>query len=691
VKFSRDWLADFVEAPAAPELAARLTALGLAVEGFEPAGGDVVLHVDVTTNRPDCMSHLGLARELAVATGRPLRPPPNGSGEAGGSAGAGVEVTIEDAEGCPRCAARVVRGVRVGPSPAWLVSRLEAIGLRPINNVVDVTNYVLWEMGQPLHAYDLARVRGARIVVRRARAGESVITLDGVSRRLDPEVLVIADAEGPVGLAGVMGGQASEVTAATTDVLLEAAHFDPRRVRRGSARLGLHTDASHRFERGADPEAPPAALARAAALLAEIAGGRVLAGAVDVVAGLPPPLAGVLDRRRLAAFAGLEVPAADVERILGGLGFRLERLDGERWRVGVPSWRHYDFRETRPDGGVWEADLFEEVLRHVGLDRIPSALPPVAEPDAGSSAPHELRQRLRRHLASCGLAEAINYAFVSAEEPPAAPPAWREGEAVRLANPLSAQHAVMRRSLVPGLLGAARFNTNRGAPAVRLFEIGHLFPGKKEPEVETVAIVAGGTVGNSWDGPRELDLFRVKGWMEGLTQAFDLCLTEIPFDDMGLLWPGVVPGTGAGLFAPGDPRRWVGWLGRAADEEFPYPIFFAELDTSVLAAAPRFRTVTVPSRFPGIAMDLTLTHPQEVPWRALDDAIEELRTGELVGFELKDRYQGAGVPAGCVNTTIAFLYNAADRSLTQEEVNARHAALAEELRRRFGVARPQGD
>ncbi len=692
MKFSRDWLADHVEVPAAPELAARLTAVGLAVEGFEQQGSDFVLDVDITTNRPDCMSHRGLAREVAVATGSLLGPPPNGPGEEEEPAAAAAEVAIEDGQGCPRYVARVVRGVRMGPSPAWLSARLEAIGLRPINNIVDATNYVLWELGQPLHAFDLARLTGQRIVVRRARSGERLVTLDGVERTLDPEVLVIADAERAVALAGVMGGRDTEVTAGTTDVLLESAHFDPQRVRRGSARLGLHTDASHRFERGVDPAAPPVAAARAAALLAEVAGGRVLAGALEVTTPLlPRPLAGVLDGRRLAAFAGLAVEAEAIERILAGLGFELERLGADRWRVGVPSWRHYDFRATRPDGDVWEADLFEEVLRQVGLDRIRAALPPVAEPDTGSSAPHELRQRIRRHLAACGLAEAINYAFVSAEEGTIAPSQWAEGDAIRLANPLSDSYAVMRRSLVPGLMAAARFNQNRGASAVRLFEIGRLFPGREEAEVETVAIVAGGILGHPWDGPRPIDLLHVKGWVESLAEAFGVRLTARPLEDLGGRWPILVPGTGAALARPEDPNRWVGWLGRIADEETPYPIFFAELDTSVLAAAPRFQTVTAPSRHPGIAMDLTLTHPLTVAWRDLAAAIDDRRPPELAAFELKDRYQGDGVPAGCVNTTIAFLYNAADRSLTQDEVNARHSALAAELARRFGSARPQGD
>jgi len=252
VKFSRDWLADYVELPeAVRELADRLTAAGFAVEGVEEVGEDVVLVIDVTTNRPDAMCHYGLAREISVLLGRPLTPPPARAAESSERSEEAIAVRLDD-DDCPRYVARVVRGVRVGPSPAWLARRIEAIGHRPHNNVVDVTNFVLWETGQPIHAFDLGRLPGGLIVVRSARAGEELVTLDGVERKLDPDVLVIADAERAVALAGVMGGRDTEVSSATRDILIESAHFRPTRVRRGAGRLGIHTDASHRFVRGTD-------------------------------------------------------------------------------------------------------------------------------------------------------------------------------------------------------------------------------------------------------------------------------------------------------------------------------------------------------------------------------------------------------------------------------------------------------
>jgi phenylalanyl-tRNA synthetase beta chain len=678
VEISRDWLSDYVDLPATDELAERLTAIGLAVEGVTERHGDTLLDVDVTTNRPDCMCHLGVAREIAVATGAPLRPRAAQPDEVEEPAADAVAISIEDPEGCPRYAARVIRGVRVGESPEWLRRRLEAIGLRPINNVVDVTNYVLWETGQPLHAFDLEKIAGARIVVRRAAAGERLVTLDGEERELDPEVLVIADAERPVALAGIMGGLESEVTATTRTVLLESAHFDPRRVRRGAARLGMHTDASHRFERGTDPSAPPAAAARAAALLVDAAGGEVLSGVVDVTtAELPSELSGRLEQRRLDGFAGVAIEAAEVERILRGLGFGVSPEGDGSWRVTVPSWRHYDFRDRRPDGDVWEADLFEEVMRHVGFDRIPAALPPVEGPDGGDSSGHELRQRLREVLAGFGLAEAVTFAFHSRVEDGLAPGRWSRGEPVELANPLSELYGVMRRSLVPGLLGAARFNLNRGARAVRLFEVGHLFPAPDAPEVETVAVLAGGILGTPWEGERTLDLFDVKGWMEALGAALGVTVSTRP---AGLR--GVVAGTGAELVVAGSA---VGWLGRLDAPEEREPLYAAEIETAVLAGAERFYDVAAPSRFPAVEADLTLTHPLSLPWAEIAAAIEELRPETLVDFWLQDRYTGEGVPEGAVNTTIGFRYNAPDRSLSQDEVNELHSALSAELARRFAT------
>ena len=686
MQFSFDWIRQYVDFDEGAEAAAkRLTAAGLAVEGQEPRGSDVILDVDVTTNRPDCMNHLGLARELAALSGRPLVQPEVELGEVQPPASASVEVEVEDSVGCPRYVARVVRGVRVGPSPDWLVDRLVAIGQRSINNVVDITNFVLWELGQPIHAFDLDAVAGSRIVVRRAVAGEILKTLDGEQRRLDPRVLVIADAEKAVALAGIMGGLDSEVGEATTNVLIESAHFDPTRVRLGAAALGLHTDASHRFERGADPEICRLAADRVAALVAEVAGGEVLAEAVEFRnRSLRWQLEGTLDLERASRFGGVDLDGDEVERQLRALGFGLEPVADKAWRVEVPSWRYYDMRpdpnrspgEAQPP--VYEADLFEEVLRLHGFDDIPSTLPRVGGPDEGSSAGHFRREALRNHLAACGYSEVVTFAFHSSEADGRFPSLQSPAEPLRLANPLSELYNVMRRSMLPGLVEAAEFNLRRGAGSIRLFEIGHVFPGGNAPELEALALVAGGSVGSAWDHQAELDFFDLKGTIESLAgrSGFDLRFQPVAL-------PGFIAGTSAQIARVGDGIDIVGYLGRLEIVEAPFAVFAAELCSKYFADG-RVMRIRQPSRFPGVETDLTLTHAVEVSWENLADEILEARIEDLVDFGLQARYAGGGVPAGAVNTTIRFLYNSPDRSLTQDEVNERHEEVRRRLTDRFG-------
>ncbi len=677
MQFSRNWLGRYVDLPdSAEELADRLTAAGLAVEGLERRGGDVVLDVDVTTNRPDCMNHLGLAREVAVLFDRELRWAPPRLVESGERTRDLVAVELATPD-CPEYVARVVRGIEVGPSPGWLREHLEAIGQRSINNVVDVTNFVLWETGQPIHAFDLDKLAGPRIEVRYARAGERLTTLDGESRELTPEVLVIADAERAVALAGIMGGLDSEVTAATRDVLIESAHFDRTAVRLGARRLGMHTDASHRFERGADPGACRAAADRVAELLSEVAGGTIAAGAVES----PHPeffgaFEGTVDLSRLNAFAGVDYPPERVERFYRGLGFAPRPAGDGRLRLTVPSWRYYDFWQRRDDGEVWEADLFEEAMRMFGFDMIPADLPAIGPPDPGTSAEHRKRERIREALAACGCCEAINFAFGHRDADAAFPGLDRIGEPVEIANPLSEQYEVMRRSLLPNLLESARFNQRRGASAVRLFEIGRLFPGGEADEIEAVAVLAGGSSPTAWDRQPPVDLFELKGILESLFERFDGVLEVRP-----ATLAGFVAGTGSEILAGG---RSVGYLGQVEEPDAPYPLFAAEVATSALAEAEHPEPVVAPSRFPSIAADLTLTHALEVPWAEIRVAIAEAAVENLSAYGLRERYSGAGVPEGAVNSTIYFLYNAPDRSLTQEEVNEWQASLTGKLQRRFG-------
>ncbi len=703
MRFVVSWLGEFVDLadlPDARSVSEALTAAGLAVESSEEIAPRIgargfVLEVDVTSNRPDAMCHFGLARELAVALGRPLRVPETPELRAvltGGDSGA---IVLDDPEGCPRYVARIIRGVAIGPSPDWLRERLEALGARSINNVVDATNYVLWELGQPLHAFDLATIPGGEIRVRRAFAGERLTTLDGKERALDAEILVIADRERAIALAGIMGGLATEVTATTTDVMLESAHFDRRRTRIGVKRLGLHTDASHRFERGVDAELCDLASRRCAALIVEVAGGAVVEPATDASARRFERVRWTLDGAALERFAGTEIADAKIEAILSGLGFAPERAGRRLWRGTVPGWRAVDFdpRRTGEEAGreAYSQDLYEEVLRHVGYARIPATLPTLGGIDAGLNPEHERGGRARDLLSALGYAEAIHYAFQPVEWDQRFPAIERHGVPLALANPLSERYALLRRSLVPNLVAAAEANANRGATAVRLFEVGHLFPGGEAQEIEALAWVAGGVSGGPWDGHSETDLFALKGVGEALAEELDAgALVADPAE-----LPGVVPGTGA-LWRDAHGAL-VGWFGRLGAAETAFPLFGAELALDRLPAAGAKRPIVAPPRLPGISADLTLTHPLALTWAELRLAIDQAAIDQaaiesggvelLVGFRLKERYQGAGVPAGAVATTITFDYHGGERTLTQDEINRRHAALQAELERRFGVER----
>lgn len=675
MKLALDWVGEHVDLSGSSpqELAERLTAAGHAVEGIEDTPAGVVFDCDLTTNRPDVMCHRGLARELATVLDRPLLPVRFELEESSERTSGVVRLAIEASDGCAVYHARVIRGVEVGPSPPWLVDRLEAIGQRSINNVVDVTNFVLWDLGQPLHAFDLATLPGAEVRVRRSRAGERLVTLDGVERELAQGTLVIAGRSEVIALAGVMGGRDTEVTETTRDVLLEAAFFTPRDVRATGRATGLHTDAKHRYERGADPEATGEAIDRAAALIAQLAGGVVLAGRVEARGASPrTPPAISLVQSRLDRFVGIAIPRAETERILTSLGCALIPIGGG-WMVVPPSWRRFDLEE--------EADIFEEVVRIYGFDRIPATLPAVAGADAPEGQAHRVRRTVRRVLVSAGMVEVINYAFHDAAADAAWPGLEVGGSAPRLANPLSERLAVMRRSLTPGLIAAARFNQRRGADNVRMFEIGHTFwrDGAGHcGEADSVALVVGGRLGSAWTRRLDLDLFDAKGALEAVAEALGVALTVRPGADIAGLDPEV---RGMVLDASGAE---VGFLGRLGDRE-GYDLFVAELRLDRLAVMADPPRVSPVPRFPAVEADLTLTHPLTTPWSDIEAAIAADPIVDLVAVALIDRYQGEGVPAGAVNTTISFRYQNSERSLTQDEVNDRHLTLAARLRERFGV------
>ena len=672
MKFDSQWLCEHLQdAPDEDRIADRLTACGCLVELREPGDGAEIWDVEITTNRPDAMNHRGLAREAAVAADTDLRPLDFALEESDEEASSLASVEIAEGAACSRYVARVVRSVRVGPSPEWLQRRLFNCGVRPINAVVDATNYVLLELGQPLHAFDLDRLRGRKIIVRPAEDGEVLETLDGEERQLDPSMLMIADGEGVVALAGIMGGADSEIHEGTTDVLLESAHFDSLSVRRTARRLGMHTEASHRFERGCDPEMAATACDRAAALIAELTGGSICRGRIDVY---PRPWQAArmeFSVAALSAFADLQIPRDRILEILAGLGFAPE-ADGDLVTVTVPSFR-VDI-ERLPD-------VYEEVIRHVGYAAVPSRLPVLATAPGKRNPNWELVDRARDAAVSAGLAEIMTFSFIDpeADEQVASQPLC-PGEPLPLDNPLARTQGTMRRSLLPGILAAAGASLNQGERDLALFEQGRVFSlGSDGPlEHERLAVV----LTPSGDGP-EQPFARLKGVVEHLRTKVGLPAVR---------W---VPGGGPWLAAHGgavletDDGAAVGFAGVLSPEfaatfGVRRELAVAELDLRRAVEPPLPRFEPLP-RFPAVTADMTVEHPTAVSYAQLEEAVRDLAPDEVVSVGMAVRYSGPGLPAGSVRTTLRLVYRHPDRSLTQEEVNAAQESLRQSLADRLGV------
>jgi phenylalanyl-tRNA synthetase beta chain len=676
MRFSLAWLREHLDGETASDtLAERLTAAGLNVELRETDADDEVWDVDVTANRPDAMNHRGLAREAAAAGCGRLKPIERWLSETVPPVGELAGLTVEDREGCPRYCARVVRGVRVGPSPAWLAERLERCGVRAVNNVVDATNYVMLDLGQPLHAFDLDRLAGREIHIRRARSGETLVTLDGVERELVPSDLVIADAERAVALAGLMGGAATEIGGATTDVLLESAYFAPRVVRRAAGRLGMSTEASHRFERGADRAMARIACDVAAALIAELAFGAVAAGVLDSAPDLPEPQRIAFSLARLTRFTGCEVPRDFVLRVLADLELAPE-MSGDTVTCVVPT--------HRVDLELAE-DLYEEVLRHFGYDKIPSALPEMCTTPGRREGSWPLTDRARTALAAVGMAEAVTYSFVAAdaEAAVAGSPLVGRGEPVPISNPLSARMAVMRRSLLPGMAEAAAVGLRHGSERIAIGEVGRVFFATADGvrEEERLGVVLAGQIG-AWDSRRAVDLLDVKGLIDALLEHLGVAGASWRSSEAGVL----ARGEGSEVVVAGRVVAVAGRLGDAVAALFeaPLPLWVAEIDLACArdAGVPRYQPLP---RFPAVVADLTVRHPLSLSYGDLTAAIRVVGPEWLEEIAPVVRYHGEGVAPGEVKTTLRLVYRRADRSLTQAEVNDAHFALMDALAARLPV------
>ena len=637
--------------------------LGLGVASSSAVGADHVLDLEVTTNRPDCLGHLGVAREVAAAFGRAFVRPVYTVPETGKSVHDAVKIEISDLEGCARYCGRVIENVTVRPSPEWMTRRLESIGVRPINNVADATNFVLMELGHPLHAFDLARLRGSRIEVRRARAGERLQTLDGVERELARADLVIADAERAVALAGVMGGADSEIAPSTRRVMLESAWFEPVGVRRTAKRHGLHTEASHRFERGMDIEMAREAIDRTAALIAELAGGEVLDGVVDVYPQRRIRSTIVLRSSEIRRILGTDVEVPSVTRNLTALGFSVEPDRDASWRVIPPSFRLDVEREI---------DLVEEVARLHGYDVLPlrvRAAPPSAERDLR----REKELTISAALTALGYREIIVPSMVD----PAENARFTDAEPVRLLNPLSQEASAMRSTPIPGMLRALRWNLDRGQTDLRLFESGKLYTSSErtseglpaEHRVLTLGATGSRRPASVHDTPKALDFFDVKGDLENLLAEFDV---ESPaFDTADLRYHE--SGLGAAFSAQGAVLVRFGQLQHQVAREYKLrqPIYVAEVDLDgLLALRLRTRTFRPIPRFPTVERDLSLLVPVEVSYGQIEEAVRAARPADLQESRPVDRFEGGALPAGCYSLLLRLVFQSPERTLAGEEADA---------------------
>lgn len=692
MNISYNWLKDIIElSGTAEEVAGQLTRVGLAVEGIHPHGEDLVFDIDLTSNRPDCLSHLGIARELSVYTGKPVKSS-NGAVPDVPMPGvlAGDIVRIDAPDICHRFTARIIRNVKIGPSPRWLVDRLEAIGERSINNVADITNYVMHELGQPMHSFDLDKLSGGRIVVRRASAGETITTLDEVERQLDDSMLMICDADKPAAIGGIMGGLHSSITNETVNVLLEVAFFKRESIRSTSRKLNLATEASYRFERGVDIDNLIRASDRAAQLICELAG-----GTADDLIDIYPTVhrAGRVAANDLSAsvkrLTGLDVSNDECDRILDSLGITAEvSEDGEKSYLS-PSWRH--------DIAI-EEDLVEEVARHTGYENIGVELP--AAYGAGEYQHNEPREkRLRQTLVDQGFDESISYSFIDTrfdEMIEAAPGllVLEGGRRFVTLNDSVIEGAVrMRHSILPGLLDAVRLNLNYQRRDVRLFELGKAFAavGDGEPpnEQELFALVAtGGEIQQDRAmTARELDFYDAKGSVEAALAAVGVSDVSFAAADVKHLRRG----QSASILVSG---QIVGSIGRLSDDiaagyKFKQPVYVAEINLqTVLGSEVKTPVYRALPKFPGITRDVSFVAGRDVAYASMRDAIVGMASELIKAVEFVDVYEGKGLNDGERSVTIRIEYRSDDRTLVDSEIDGLHLQVLSEVERKTG-ARPR--
>ncbi len=662
MKISIEWLKEYVEVRESPEkLKEDLSMIGLLVEAVSECGGGPVLEVEVTSNRPDCLSYVGIARELSALYQRPLKEPPVQKNLTASPDTIPYKIEIRDADLCPRYVGLVMDGIRIEPSPEWMQKRLEAAGMRPLNNIVDISNYVLLEMGHPLHTFDFDLLRKAKIVVARARKGEKMHTLDGMDRELDGEMLLINDGEGPVAIAGVMGGLNSEISQSTKRVLIESAYFQPSSVRRTSRKLGLSTEASYRFERGADWENTVPALARTCHLIEKLAGGRIAGSLQDVYPKKMEPVRIALHQDRVAALLGVQLTEDFIESTLRRLGFMLEKRGKNAWEVTCPT--------CRADMEL-EADLIEELACFYGYQNIPAILPP--SKTAGIHSPvYALESSVRNILIGQGYSEALNLSFATESDHREFPPL--EGDRIAIRNPLTEDTQYMRTTMAPSLVRSAKRNFNFDQQRIRLFEIGKVYgprangaPGERS----ALGILGtGGFAGQNWANPSpEYDFFHLKGLIEALMKGLQIRSFAIkPATAVNWLNP-----RDAAVLEIGHERiGLLGSLSPALEDKYKLrqPVWVAEIDFERLAKYALLPMSYAPlPKYPSVERDISIVVSRETAYHAIQDGIAGLKIPELTGIDLIDVYEGEKIPRDSVSLTLRLKFQDPEKTLTVDRV-----------------------
>ena len=661
MKISLNWLGDYIETGlAAEKIAEILSDLGLPCEGIEHLDDDAVIDVEVTSNRGDCLSHIGIARELAAATGKELKLPAVKLDELDKDVTEFVDVEIIEPDLCGRYTARIIEGVKVGPSQDWLKNRLEAVGLRSVNNVVDATNYAMMETGQPSHAFDYARIAEGKIIVRKAAAGERIVSIDGTTCELDTNMLVIADAQKPVAIAGVMGGLHTEVGETTATVLLEDAYFNPVGIRKTSRRLGLPSEAAFRFERTVDIEMVDWASKRTAQLIIQAAGGKIARGVVDIYPKKPAQKEVTLRLSRLSGLLGIEIPSEEVVRILSALSFGPRHRD-DLIVCSVPSWRSDVCREV---------DVIEEVARVYGYSKIPTEQKIRIE-----VVPVDARQKsaesIGTYLNSCGFYETINVGFV--DQSVAELFTGRDANEHLGVKDVSRKSAnLLRQMLIGSLLGVLKTNLNVGNLPCRIFEIADTFvpPGGQAGtlpiEKTKVALVC------------DSNLRDLRGVIDDLVKSIDRD-AQIVFAPADLLWAQ----TGAQVVVNGKVIGTAGIVSKPVKQKFDFKNASpaaAELDFEQLSALQRGAVKVKPiPRFPAIQRDLSIIVDEGIPWADIVEAVSKKASDELEDIQFVGIYRGKGIPPGRKSVTLSIRFRDEDGTLTHETVDRLQADIVESL------------